>query len=213
MCTRRFLGGLLVLGFLGVGAPHATSLADSPSPAKSSELHQDYPRATLPDAISSEERCLSALRGEAATVILCLATDCPISSEFVPTILELAKGYASQGVAFVGIAPNGADTLEAMAAYAQEHGITFAFLKDAGGKVSRRLHFSVTPEARVFNRSGRLVYSGRIDDRYRRGGTADPDVKRDLADALDEVLSDRPVSAARTKAMGCPIQVAAPAAN
>jgi hypothetical protein len=131
----------------------------------------------------------------------------------VPTINELAKEYQPQGVSFVGIDPNGIDTLDTMAAYAQDNKIEFPFLKDAGGKLSRRLLFSVTPEARVYDRTGRLVYSGRIDDRYRRGGANDPNVKRDLAEALDEVLAGEPVSAARTKAMGCPIQVVAPAAK
>ncbi len=177
------------------------------------ELHEDFPQASLPDAISGEDRCLVAARGEQATVLLCLATDCPISDEYVPTIIELAKEYSPRGVSFVGIDPNGIDTLESMAAYARENKIAFPFLKDAGGKISRRLLFSVTPEARVYDRDGRLVYSGRIDDRYRRGGTSDPNVKRDLAAALDEVLAGKPVSAARTKAMGCPIQVVAPKAK
>lgn len=194
----------LALAMVAIAAV-STSLAD--------DLHTDYPRASLPDAVSSEERCLIAARGEQATVLLCLATDCPISSEYVPTILEIAKEYSPRGVSFVGIDPNGIDTLETMATYAQQYKITFPFLKDAGGKISRRLLFSVTPEARVFDRKGRLVYSGRIDDRYRRGGASDPNVKRDLAVALDEVLAGKPVSTARTKAMGCPIQVVVPAAK
>jgi thiol-disulfide isomerase/thioredoxin len=183
------------------------------SSAAAEDLHEDFPRASLPNALSGEDQCLEAARGDRATVLLCLATDCPISNEFVPTIVEIAKQYIPRGVAFVGIDPNGADTLEIMSAYARENSIDFPFLKDPGGKISRRLLFSVTPEARVFDRSGRLVYSGRIDDRYRRGGAIDPHVKRDLAEALDEVLAGKPVSASRTKAMGCPIQVVAPATN
>lgn len=177
------------------------------------ELHEDFPQASLPDAISGEEQCLVAVRGEQATVLLCLATDCPISDEYLPTIIELAKEYSPRGVSFVGIDPNGIDTLETMAAYARENKIAFPLLKDTGGKISRRLLFSVTPEARVFDRTGKLVYSGRIDDRYRRGGASDPNVKRDLAEALNEVLAGKPVSAARTKAMGCPIQIVAPKAK
>lgn len=194
----------LALSVLTIAAA-STSVAE--------ELHDDFPQATLPDAISGEAQCLVAARGERATVLLCLATDCPISDEYLPTIIELVKEYTPRGVSFVGIDPNGIDTLETMSAYAQDHKIAFPFLKDSGGKISRRLLFSVTPEARVFDRDGRLVYSGRIDDRYRRGGASDPEVKRDLAEALNEVLAGKPVSAARTKAMGCPIQVVAPAAK
>lgn len=194
----------LALGALAIGAA-STSIA--------AELHADYPQASLPNAISGQQQCLVSARGEHATVLLCLATDCPISDEFLPTIIKIAKEYSPRGVSFVGIDPNGIDSLETMAAYAEENKLGFPFLKDAGGKISRRLLFSVTPEARVFDRTGRLVYSGRIDDRYRRGGARDPNVKRDLAEALDEVLAGKPVSASRTKAMGCPIQVVAPAAK
>lgn len=197
------LGCVVLNGFVLAAAPMSAA----------SELHEDYPRATLPDAVSGEERCLVASRGERATVLLCLATDCPISDEYLPTLIEIVKEYAPQGVSFVGIDPNGIDTLETMAAYAQENKLSFPFLKDAGGKISRRLLFSVTPEARVYDATGRLVYSGRIDDRYRRGGAEDPNVKRDLVAALDELLAGKPVSAARTKAMGCPIQVIAPTAK
>jgi len=139
-----------------------------------------------------------------------MSTDCPISNEFVPTILEIETAYRQRGVAFIGINPNGGETLEEMSGYARDNKLLFPFLKDAGGKVSRRLLFSVTPEARVFDSTGKLVYSGRIDDRYRRGGTSDASVAKDLENALEEVLAGEPVSAARTKAIGCPIQIAEP---
>ena len=124
----------------------------------------------------------------------------------------MPRPIEDRGVSFVGIDPSGSSTLDKMAEYAKEMNLPFPFLKDAGGKVSRKLLYSVTPEARVFDRTGKLVYSGRIDDRYRRGGASDKNVSKDLEQALDEVLAGKPVSASRTRPVGCPIQVAAPRA-
>jgi thiol-disulfide isomerase/thioredoxin len=184
--------------------------AEDASPAATVNLDDDYPRATLPDAISRQDLCLVSARGSKATVFVCLATDCPISTEYVPTIAAIAKSYRDRGVAFIAMNPNGGETLEHMATYARQQKLPFPFTKDAGGKVSRKLLFSVTPEARVYDARGKLVYSGRIDDRYRRGGASDKNVAKDLENALEEVLAGKPVSASRTKAIGCPLQVAEP---
>jgi thiol-disulfide isomerase/thioredoxin len=180
-----------------------------PAPAAA----DDYPRATLPAAECGGDLSLDEARGRVATVLVCLSIECPISNEFVPTLNALAAEYRGRGVSFVGINPSGGQSLEQMAQYARKRKLAFPFVKDAGGKVSRRLTYSVTPEARVFDAEGQLVYSGRIDDRYRRGGTTDENVARDLARALDEVIAGKPVSASRTKAVGCPIQIADPRAS
>ncbi|MEX2112693.1 MAG: redoxin domain-containing protein [Pirellulales bacterium] len=192
----------------GEGAP---STAKSTAPA-TAELGE-FPPESL-QASGGSKVALPAERGRVATVIVCMSVECPISNEFLPAIQDLAESYRPKGVSFVGINPNGGESLEVMAAYAKQHELVFPFLKDDGGKISRRLLFNVTPEARVFDAAGEIVYRGRIDDRYRPGsGEPGATIKRDLADALDEVLAGKPVSQARTRTVGCPIQPAAPAAK
>jgi thiol-disulfide isomerase/thioredoxin len=172
----------------------------------------EYPAESLV-ASDGNQIALPSLRGSAATVIICLSVECPISDEFLPTIVELANSYRDKGVHFLGIDPNGGESLADMAAYAKEHELAFPFLRDEGGKIARRLLFNVTPEARVFDAAGEIVYRGRIDDRYRAGGgQPGAQIKRDLADAL-ELLAGKPISQARTRTVGCPIQIAAPGAE
>jgi hypothetical protein len=51
---------------------------------------------------------------------------------------------------------------------------------------------------------GRIVYRGRIDDRYVDLGVERPKATtRDLADALAAVVSGKPVPQAVTQAVGC----------
>ncbi len=192
-------------------ADAAPGSAKSAAPA-TAELGE-YPSESL-IASDGSEVSLPAERGRVATVIVCLSVECPISNEFLSAVQALAKEYRSKGVNFVGINPNGGESLDEMAAYVKQHALSFPFLKDDGGKISRRLLFSVTPEARLFDSAGQIAYRGRIDDRYRPGsGQPDAKIKRDLADALDEVLAGKPVSQSRTRTVGCPIQPAAPASD
>jgi peroxiredoxin len=163
-----------------------------------------YPDATLPNC-SGGQLSLAEAKGREATVLVCLSIECPISQEYTPTLNRLAEQYRDRGVRLIGIDPAAGETLEAMARYAGASKLKFPLLKDTDGRVSRRLRFEVTPEVCVFDRDGRTVYRGRIDDRYRARQAAKTGSGDDVAAALDAVLAGKPVSAARTKAVGCPI--------
>ena len=64
------------------------------------------------------------------------------------------------------------------------------------------------PEVAVFSPSGEVLYLGRIDNRMedisRRRTTV---TEHELRDALDAVLAGKPVKVARTRAVGCSINV------
>jgi hypothetical protein len=170
----------------------------------------EYPDATLPTTLGCE-LSLPAARGNVATVLITMSVECPISNEYLPAIKATAARYRERGVNLVGINPNAGETLAAMTEYAQANKIDFPFARDTDAKVTRGLRASVTPEVCVFDRSGTIVYRGRIDDRYRAGG-GQPGAKTtsDLERALDELLAGKPVSVAKTKVVGCPIQLVAP---
>jgi hypothetical protein len=62
----------------------------------------------------------------------------------------------------------------------------------------------VTPEAAVFDARGRVVYRGRIDDRYVDFGLDRPEpTSRDLERAIQDLLAGRSVAVPRTQAVGC----------
>ena len=68
--------------------------------------------------------------------------------------------------------------------------------------------FQVTPEVCLFDTHGKLAYRGRIDDRYRsRGGASSEPYANDLERALEEVIAGKTVSVARTRPVGCPLQI------
>jgi hypothetical protein len=169
----------------------------------------DFPLETLPEMTTGRDLALGEARGKAGTVLVSMSVECPISNEYVTTLVRIAEAYKPRGVNFMGFNPNGGETHRAVADYARENKISFPIVQDLGGKLARRLLVSVTPEVRVFDAEGKLIYSGRIDDRYRARGGGVP-VQKDLENALEELLAGKPISVAKTKPMGCPLQINPP---
>ncbi|HVX16112.1 MAG TPA: redoxin domain-containing protein [Pirellulales bacterium] len=138
-------------------------------------------------------------------VVLFLGCDCPIAKQYAPRLRKLAEEYGPRGVAFLGIDANSQDTLTELAAYAQAGQIEFPLLKDAGNQVADQFSAERTPEAFVLDRDRKICYRGRIDDQFLVGKQRPEPTRRDLAVALDEMLSDKAVTVATTEAVGCRI--------
>ena len=62
----------------------------------------------------------------------------------------------------------------------------------------------MTPEAAVYDRERRLIYRGRIDDRYVNIGLERPaPTRRDLEEVLTAVAAGTSVTPRMTQAVGC----------
>lgn len=141
--------------------------------------------------------------GAKAVVFLFTATDCPISNRYAPEIQRLYRAYAERGVRFFLIYPNPADTPALIREHAQSFGYPAEALRDPKQALAKAAKVTIAPEAAVFVR-GRLVYHGRIDDRFVDFGLDRPvPTVRDLDEALAAVLAGRPVPHPETQAVGC----------
>jgi hypothetical protein len=147
----------------------------------------------------------AAPAGTRAIVFLFTSTDCPISNRYAPEVRRLAASFGTQGVVFRLVYPNPAEATAAirqhMAAFGYR-GAAEAF-RDPDHVLVKAAGATVTPEAAVFA-GGKLVYHGRIDDRYVDLGLERPAATtRDLADALTAVIAGKPVHPSSTQAVGC----------
>jgi hypothetical protein len=143
--------------------------------------------------------------GVKAIVFLFTSTECPISNRYAPDVRKLATKFAPQGVLFRLVYPDPADTRDAI----REHMSAFAYagatqvIRDPRHALVNFTAVTVTPEAAVYA-NGRIVYHGRIDDRYVDLGLERPaPTVHDLDDALTAVLAGRPVEHPVTQAVGC----------
>jgi peroxiredoxin len=146
---------------------------------------------------------LAGHKDSKAIVVAFLGTECPLNNAYVPRLGDLYKEFTDRGVAFVAINSNCHDTPVTIAAHAKEYGIPFPVLKDGTGAVAEAFGARRTPEAFVLDRERRVVYRGRIDDQFGIGFRRTKPTRRDLAEAVLEVLAGRPVSVAKTDAPGC----------
>lgn len=137
------------------------------------------------------------------TVVCFLGTECPLARLYAPRIQQLADEFQSRGVRFVGINSNRQDSVEEIQAYAAEHGLKIALVKDHANLVAERYGATRTPEVFVLNKQLGVQYHGRIDDQYQPGVFQAAVGREDLRLALEELLSGKPVSVSRTEITGC----------
>jgi AhpC/TSA family protein len=141
--------------------------------------------------------------GATAVVFLFTATDCPISNRYAPEVQRLYHAYADRGVKFFLVYPNPADTPNLIRDHAKSFGYPAEALRDPKQSLAKAANVTIAPEAAVFVK-GRLVYHGRIDDRFVDFGVDRPQpTVRDLDVAIGAVLSGKPVPNPVTQAVGC----------
>jgi peroxiredoxin len=141
-----------------------------------------------------------------AVVLLFLGTECPVSNGYAPEYVRLARLFAPKGVHFYGIHPDPEVSAETAAKHATEYALTFTVLLDPAQMLTKQVGVKVVPEAAVLSHEGRLLYRGRIDDRYALDGKRREEPKtRDLEIALGAIIAGRAPPVARTEAFGCPL--------
>ena len=184
----------------------AMLLCSGPSLAAESPINRRVDNFSLRD-YRGKVRSLDEFADAKLVVVAFLGTECPLAKLYAPRLQELQEQFAKQGVAFLGIDANRQDSITELAAYARIHGVQFPLLKDPGNAVADAFGALRTPEVFVLDAERKIRYWGRIDDQYGQGansGYARPKVdKRDLAQALDELLAGREVSVPVTEAKGC----------
>jgi peroxiredoxin len=144
-----------------------------------------------------------AARTHKAVVVMFIATKCPYSNAYNDRMREMAAAYEKQGILFVGINSNKTEPAEEVRDHAAKHGFGFPLMKDPENKVADLYDARHTPEIYVVDPAGTLRYHGRIDENYEEPSkVASPDLKN----ALDSLLSGKPIAKAETKAFGCSIK-------
>ena len=160
---------------------------------------------SLPDA-AGKIHTSAELGHFRATVLLFVATDCPNSNTYAPVFARLYREYSAQGVQFLGVYSDPADSAAAVGKHDADYQIHYAALLDPNHSLALATGARSTPEAVILSPSGDVLYRGRVDDRFVDfGKTRFRPTREDLRDALDQVLSGQPVKNPVTKVLGCAI--------
>lgn len=143
-------------------------------------------------------------------IIIFDCNSCPVSKAYNERIIALSKKYAPQHFPVILINPNSPDAEESfdeMVKHANEHHYDFPYLYDGNQEVVRQFGPTNTPHVFVLNKVDakfQVAYIGAIDDNTRNAAKA---THRFVEDAVNNLLSGKPVTVTKTKAVGCSVKL------
>jgi len=162
----------------------------------------------MKSAVDGKSVSIADVAGKAGTLVIFTCDHCPFARGWEARIVALANGYTKQGTGVILInandpAQHDEDGLAGMQARVKASGLQVPYVVDDTSNVARAFGATVTPEAFLFDRRGKLVYHGTIDDNMRQPDQAQHHY---LKDALDAVLAGKPPALPETKSLGCSIK-------
>jgi peroxiredoxin len=170
-------------------------------------LGMPCPDFTLPDVSGRVRRRDDVLTGRARLVMF-FCNHCPYAKAVEDRVIALQRELGPRGLTTVLICSNDAaqypeDTPAALKARAEEKQYPFPSLIDESQAVARAFDAACTPDPFLFDGRGHLVYRGRIDDNWKRPEAV---AQHELRDAIECVLSGRPVAVTQHPSLGCSIK-------
>jgi len=158
--------------------------------------------------VDGKELNLKSIVQPAGTLVVFTCNHCPFAKRWESRIIELGNTYAAKGIGVVAINANDPkaypeDAFDAMQVRAKEKGMEFPYVVDATSNVARAFGATKTPEAFLFDKNGKLVYHGAIDDNGEEPSKVE---NAYLKLALEAVLSGNEVAVKETKSIGCGIK-------
>ncbi|MBN2411158.1 thioredoxin family protein [candidate division KSB1 bacterium] len=167
------------------------------------------PSFTLPDTISGKNMSLDELKADNATVIMFLCNHCPFVKHVNPQLVALANDYLTKGISFIAISSNDItkypdDAPDKMKQVGKNMRYPFPYLYDESQDVARAYDAACTPDLYIFDGEMKLVYRGQLDDS--RPGNNIPVTGKDVREALDNILNNRPVNPDQKPSLGCNIK-------
>lgn len=166
------------------------------------------PDFSLPDP-SGKMHSLKDLAKDQPLLVIFLCNHCPYVKHVRTELAKLTAEYLAKGVAIVGVNSNDVasypdDRPELMAREVAEVGYRFPYLYDESQAVAKAYRAACTPDFFLFDKKGKLVYRGQMDDS--RPGNGIPVTGKDLRAALDAALADREPPSPQRPSIGCNIK-------
>jgi len=130
---------------------------------------------------------------------------CPVVEKYEDRTVAVAKEALGQGVGVILLNPNEAyrgkgDSYEDMQAYAKKLGYNFYYTVDKNSEMADAFGATRTPECFLFDKDGKLVYHGAIDD-----NPNSPEVPF-LSHAITNLVKGSKIDPAKTRSVGCTIK-------
>jgi hypothetical protein len=135
-----------------------------------------------------------------------VATDCPNSNTYAPVLARLYREYVTHGVAFFNVYSDPSESASSVRKHDADFLTPFAALLDPHQTLARQTGARSTPEAVILDPDGKVLYRGRVDNRFVAFGTTRyQPTENDLQEALDAILRGHAIPHPVTRTVGCAI--------
>ncbi|MGA2139369.1 MAG: thioredoxin family protein [Verrucomicrobiia bacterium] len=157
--------------------------------------------------VDGSEVSIADVTGKEGTLVIFSCNHCPFVKAWQGRIASIGNAAKGKGVGVIVINSNDPasypeDSFTEMQARAKQLGFTFPYVVDATSGVARSFDATRTPEAFLFDKDGKLVYHGAIDDSQK----VDQVSKHFLQDAIDAATAGKEIPVKETKFVGCGIK-------
>ena len=141
-----------------------------------------------------------------AVVLVFASNDCPVSNRYAPEMGRIHKRFAAVGVQFWLVHADPDETPADIEKHLKDYHYSFGAIRDTRHELVKLSQARTTPEAAVFLPGGKLIYHGRIDDRYADlGKERSKATRHDLIEVLELIAGGKTPTFNATRAIGCSI--------
>ncbi len=200
---------LLTLGLV----PATLALADDDAP-QALAIGATAPMADVKmKSVDGKDIAIADVAGKKGTLVVFTCNGCPFAKAWETRIAAIGNAAVKRGLGVIAVNANdpdvnSEDSFDGMVARAKKLGIHYPYVMDETSNLARAFGATRTPEAFLFDASGKLVYHGTIDDNaHQPAAVKQPYLRK----AVDAVTAGRTVTVAETKALGCGIKFRAKA--
>lgn len=167
--------------------------------------------STLPNAdvkmkdVSGKEVSFKDAMKKNGLLVMFSCNTCPIVHQYESRTIEACKNALANEVGVILLNSNEAyrnngDSFEDMKDYAKKLNYSFNYVIDNNSKMADAFGANRTPESFLFNKDGKLVYHGAIDD------NPDGGEKPYLNTAVKNLSKGDKIDPEKTKSVGCGIK-------
>jgi thioredoxin-related protein len=169
----------------------------------------DMPKADVKlKDISGKDITLKDAKKQNGLLVMFSCNTCPYVIKNQSRTNEVCKYALSKGMGVVVLNSNegnrdDADSYEDMQSYAKSQGYQWYYAVDKNNELADAFGANRTPECYLFDKAGKLVYHGAIDDNPADASKVN---RTHLKEAINEVTAGKDVSVKESRSVGCGIK-------
>ena len=158
--------------------------------------------------VTGKNITLKEARKENGLLVMFSCNTCPVVIANQQRTVAISTFATEQKVGVILLNSNedyrdGADSPEAMKKYADNQQYKWYYAIDKNSELADAFGAKRTPECFLFDKNGKLVYHGAIDDNPQDEASSK---RQHLKEAIIEMNSGKKVSVAETRSVGCSIK-------